>query len=151
MAENSRFQKRIKPGRYDRYTPLNATRETILQEACSLELIRLPRLGRPQPEADPTLRCNYHQSIRHNTEECTKVRDLIEELIQSGALASFVQKGQREGPRPLGTRVGRGGRFQAGRGRGRVRIGYEEGKAREPRVEAPMEQVSRTQKPLQDR
>lgn len=55
--------------------------EAVLQEACNLELISLPRLSRHQPGADPTLRCSYHQSIGHSTEECTKIRDQIEELI----------------------------------------------------------------------
>jgi len=77
IGESSRFQKRVKPGRYDRYTPLNATREAVLQEACSLELICLPHSRRTHPSADPTLRCNYHQNIGHNTKECTKVQDLI--------------------------------------------------------------------------
>jgi len=80
-GESPRYQKRVRPGKYDCYTPLNATRETVLQEACNLELIRLPRPGRPQPGADPTLRCSYHQSIRHSTKESTKVRDLIGELV----------------------------------------------------------------------
>jgi len=58
--ESTRHLKRVRSSKYDRYTPLNATRETVLQEACSLELICLPRPGRPQPGADPTLQCSYH-------------------------------------------------------------------------------------------
>jgi len=112
--ESARHQKRVRPGRYDRYTPLNVTQETVWQEACTLELICLPPPGRPKLGVDPTLRCSYHQTIGHNTEECTKVRDIIEELMQSGALARFVQRGQthREGPRAFGARRGRGGHFQ---------------------------------------
>jgi len=90
ITEGQRSQKRVRPGRFDRYTSLNTTREAVLQETCSLDLIRLPRPGRSQPGADPTLRCSYHQNIEHSTEDYTKVRDLIEELIQSGALAHFV-------------------------------------------------------------
>jgi len=52
----------------------------------------IPRPGQPQQGVNPTLRCSYHQSIRHSTEECTKVCDIIEELVQSGALARFVQR-----------------------------------------------------------
>jgi len=109
--------------------PLNTTREVVVQEACSLDLIRLPRPGRSQPRPDPALRCSYHQNIGHITEECTKVKDLIEELIQSSALARFVQKGRqfREGPRDFGARGGRGG--GRGRGRGRGRFGPEEEKS----------------------
>jgi len=126
-GESIRHPKRIRSGKYDRYTPLNTTRDTVLQEACNLELIRLPRPGRPQPGADPTLRCSYHQSIRHNTEECTKVHDLIEELVQFGALARFVQRGPtpRDGPRGFGAR-GRQGHHVRGRGR----VGAERREAR---------------------
>ena len=111
--ESPRLQKKVRARKYDRYTPLNTTWETILLEACSLELIRLPHPGRPQPGADPTLRCNYHQSIGHSIEECTKVHDFIEELVQSGALARFVQRSplRREGPIVFGTRGGREGRY----------------------------------------
>ena len=87
-----------------------------------MELIRLPRPGRSQLGADPTLRCSYHQSIGHSTEECTKVRDLIEELVQSGALTRFVQRSppRREGLRAFEIRGGRGGRYHEAKGRGRV-------------------------------
>ena len=77
-GENSRFQKKLRLGRYDCYTPLNATREAMLQKACNFELIHLPLPGRPQPGVDSILRCIYHQNIGHNTNECTRVRDLIE-------------------------------------------------------------------------
>jgi len=87
----------------------------------------------------PTLRCNYHQNIGHNTEEYTKVRDLIEELIQSGSLTHFIQRSwshaNREGSRNFGARGGRGGRFNGNRGRGRGCVELEEERTREPRVE----------------
>jgi len=89
-VEGQRSQKRARPGRFDRYTSLNTTREAVLQEACALDLIRLSRPEWSQSETDPVLRCSYHQKIGHNTEKCTKARDLIKELIQSGALARFV-------------------------------------------------------------
>jgi len=45
VGEGSRYQKRVRHGRYNQYTPFNATRETVLQEACNLKLICLPRSG----------------------------------------------------------------------------------------------------------
>jgi len=41
-----RFPKRIRLGRYDHYTPLNVTREVVLQKACNSELVQLSHPGR---------------------------------------------------------------------------------------------------------
>jgi len=71
-GEGSWIPKRIKPGKYDRYTLLNATREVVLREACNLELVRLPRSRPSHLVADPSFRCNYHKNIGHNTEQYTK-------------------------------------------------------------------------------
>jgi len=43
------------------------------------------------PYVDAMKRCNYHQNQGHTTKECCKVCDLIEELVRSGPLGSFVQ------------------------------------------------------------
>jgi len=70
-------------GRYDAYTPLNASRDAIIQEAYNLELVLLPQPLQSPLNADPTKRCWYHQNSGYTTEECIKVRDLIEDLIRS--------------------------------------------------------------------
>jgi len=64
----------------------------IIQEAYNLELVRLPQPVQSPPFTDPTKRCWYHQNSGHTTEECIKVRDLIEDLIRSGSLNRFIQQ-----------------------------------------------------------
>jgi len=39
---SSRFTRRSWPGRFEHYTPLNASWEAILREACNFELVQLP-------------------------------------------------------------------------------------------------------------
>jgi len=60
--------KRKRVSRYDAYTPLNASRDTIIQEAYNLELVCLPQPFQSPPNVDPTKRCWYHQNSCHTTE-----------------------------------------------------------------------------------
>ena len=49
----------------------------VLEEACSVELIQL------------RLRIDLHLISSHNTEDCTTLKDKIENLIQKGHLPKF--------------------------------------------------------------
>lgn len=70
--------------RFQQYTPLNAPRAQILQEALSADLIP-PLKKRPTPPgADDNKHYLYHQNLGHTTEECVTLRDMIEELIRAG-------------------------------------------------------------------
>ncbi|XP_052730552.1 uncharacterized protein LOC108324378 [Vigna angularis] len=78
--------------RFPQYTPLNASREKILREALSAELI-------PEQEANPTPKnadwskhCAYHKNMGHTTEDCWTLRDKIEELIRAGKLKKYVRE-----------------------------------------------------------
>jgi len=51
--ENPRLQKKVRPGRYNQYTPLNATWEAILQEACSRDLVRNSSSGTTPTRGKP--------------------------------------------------------------------------------------------------
>ena len=89
-SRTGRDQKRDNRGpRFSRYTPLNAERSKILQEALSAELIPPPRRALSPENADRNKRCRYHK----NTGQALK--DKIEELIQAGHLRRFV-RGTRE-------------------------------------------------------
>ncbi|XP_017420171.1 uncharacterized protein LOC108330176 [Vigna angularis] len=77
--------------RFQQYTPLNAPRAKILQEALSAELIPVP-LKRPTPPgADGNKHCMYHKNMGHTTEECVTLKDKIEELIRAGQLKKYVR------------------------------------------------------------
>ncbi|XP_014496299.1 uncharacterized protein LOC106757947 [Vigna radiata var. radiata] len=84
--------------KFQQYTPLNAPRAKILQEALSAQALPPPR-SRPTPSgADHTKHCLYHKNMGHSTEECITLRDKIEELIRAGHLKEFirVEKPDRE-------------------------------------------------------
>ena len=95
-SRTGRDQKKDNRGpRFSRYTPLNADRSKILQEALSAELIPPPRRALSPDNADHSKRCRYHKNTGHSTEECQALKDKIEELIQAGHLRRFV-RGTRE-------------------------------------------------------
>jgi len=84
-------QREPKPPRFAYYTPLNANRGRILEEALSADLIpSLQKLPTPR-NADTSKHCRYHQNYGHSTDECWALKDKIEELIQVGHLGRFVQ------------------------------------------------------------
>ena len=91
-SRTGRDQKRDNRGpHFSRYTPLNADRSKILQEALSVELIPPPRRALSPENADRSKRCRYHKNTGHSTEECQALKDKIEELIQAGHLRRFVR------------------------------------------------------------
>ncbi|XP_052723752.1 uncharacterized protein LOC128193711 [Vigna angularis] len=78
--------------RFQQYTPLNAPREKILREALSADLIRQPEGCQTPKGADGSKHCAYHRNMGHTTEECTALKDKIEELIQAGKLKQYVRE-----------------------------------------------------------
>jgi len=84
---NSRFSKRKYSGRFENYTPLNTSREVVLQEVCNPEHVQLPSPKQSHLGVDPMLQHSYHHNIKHNTEDCSKVHDILEELVWSKALS----------------------------------------------------------------
>ncbi|XP_020232499.1 uncharacterized protein LOC109812852 [Cajanus cajan] len=94
VTNDSQFKKTraSKWGRYDFYTPLNATRVHILEEANNTNLITLPPPGYSPNSVDKSKHCRYHRNYGHTTEECRTLKDRIEELIQGGHLGQYVQR-----------------------------------------------------------
>ncbi|XP_019450633.1 PREDICTED: uncharacterized protein LOC109352885 [Lupinus angustifolius] len=80
-----------KKAKYSTYTPLNASRSRILQEVLSIHLVQLPRPRptKPGPQ-DRSKYCDYHSMFGHLTNDCTQLRDTIEDLIQAGHLQRFI-------------------------------------------------------------
>jgi len=84
-------QRDARPLRYAQYTPLNANRGRILEEALHAALIHTPKRVLKPRNVDTTKHCRFHQNYGHTTEECVVLKDRIEELIQVGHLKRFVQ------------------------------------------------------------
>ncbi|CAL0328659.1 unnamed protein product [Lupinus luteus] len=80
-----------KKSKYSAYTPLNASRSRILQEVLTTHLVQLPRPrpAKPGPQ-DRSKYCEYHSMFGHLTNDCTQLRDTIEDLIQAGHLQRFI-------------------------------------------------------------
>ncbi|XP_027337111.1 uncharacterized protein LOC113850766 [Abrus precatorius] len=77
--------------KYPSYTTLNSNQSRILDQALATEILRMPRRANTPPRADKSKSCRYHQNRGHTTEECTALRDKIEELIKGEHLKNFVQ------------------------------------------------------------
>ncbi|MCI30990.1 hypothetical protein A2U01_0052201, partial [Trifolium medium] len=84
-------------GNYIGYTPLNTSRETILQECANAEFaeagIRPPREIWENPRMDTTKFCRFHRSAGHDTEDCIQLKDAIEDLIKIGKLSRYTTRG----------------------------------------------------------
>ncbi|XP_019429694.1 PREDICTED: uncharacterized protein LOC109337226 [Lupinus angustifolius] len=80
-----------KKAKYSTYTPLNANRSRILHEVLSTHLVQLsrPRPTKPDPQ-DRSKYCDYHSMFGHLTNDCTQLRDTIEDLIQAGHFQRFI-------------------------------------------------------------
>ncbi|XP_020209122.1 uncharacterized protein LOC109794071 [Cajanus cajan] len=112
VNNDSQFKKSARTnraGRYDFYTPLNAPRVHILEEASNSNLLDLPPPGHTPNSANKSKHYRYHRNYGHTTNEWRTLRDRIEELIQAGHPGHYIH-------RQPGSRGGPGGR---GRGRGR--------------------------------
>ncbi|XP_068461731.1 uncharacterized protein [Phaseolus vulgaris] len=88
-----RAREEFRSRKFQQYTPLNANRARVLQEAMATEIIPPLRKARTPERADHTKHCEYHKNHGHHTEECIGLKDRIEELIQAGQLKRFVQGG----------------------------------------------------------
>ncbi|XP_020239392.1 uncharacterized protein LOC109818356 [Cajanus cajan] len=76
--------------KYSHYTPLNASRAVVLEQALASEVLAVPKRASTPPRANVSKSCKYHRNHRHSTEECAALRDKIEDLIKQGQLRNFV-------------------------------------------------------------
>jgi len=75
---------KVRLPKFASYTPLNANRGQILEEALSADFLAIPRKATTLRNANTTKHCRFHQNYGHTTEECVALKDKIEELIQAG-------------------------------------------------------------------
>ncbi|XP_058733604.1 uncharacterized protein LOC131605242 [Vicia villosa] len=99
-------ERRGPAGRFNDYTPLNASREKILAECKSTEFknssIWPPKSNPTRPGTDKSKYCKFHKSYGHLTDECIHLKDAIKTLIKEGRLSKYTKKGEpprREAPR----------------------------------------------------
>ncbi|XP_019168187.1 PREDICTED: uncharacterized protein LOC109163918 [Ipomoea nil] len=72
------------------FTTLNRSAAKAMQYAQSCNLIKLPP---PEPEGrDKSKHCAYHRCVGHDTEECTHLKQLLEDLLNLGKLDKCVGK-----------------------------------------------------------
>ncbi|XP_020240629.1 uncharacterized protein LOC109819334 [Cajanus cajan] len=76
--------------RYTTYTPLNASRAKVLEQALSSEILIIPKRANTPPRADKAKACRFHRNRGHSTEECSALKDKLEDLIKQGHLKNFV-------------------------------------------------------------
>lgn len=57
----------------------------MLDYAQSYNLVRLPEPGRDGE--DMSKYCAYHRNRGHNTEDCSSLKRVVEELLKSGELS----------------------------------------------------------------
>ena len=69
--------------------------EVVLKTLITNKLVTLPDNSRPY---DPPIRspwwredhtCSYHRSKGHNTENCFKLKDVIQDLIEAGKVVTY--------------------------------------------------------------
>ncbi|XP_058741497.1 uncharacterized protein LOC131613876 [Vicia villosa] len=99
-------ERRGPTGRFNDYTPLNASREKILAECKSTDFknsnVRPLKSNPTRPGTDKFKYCKYHKSHGHLTNECIHLKDAIETLIKEGRLSKYTKKrepSRREDPR----------------------------------------------------
>ncbi|XP_020225492.1 uncharacterized protein LOC109807386 [Cajanus cajan] len=86
--------------KYSYYTPLNASRAAVLEQALASEVLAVPKRVSTPPRADTNKSCRYHRNRGHSTEECPALKDRIEDLIKQGQLQNFVDRPKSSQHRP---------------------------------------------------
>ncbi|XP_061357172.1 uncharacterized protein LOC133307274 [Gastrolobium bilobum] len=87
---------RDRVGRYDKYTPLNASRSQIWREVAMTEM---KKVDRPRPifdtgGLDKSKYCAFHDGPGHTTDQCWDLRDAVEKFVRDGRFRQYVMKTQ---------------------------------------------------------
>ncbi|XP_058722192.1 uncharacterized protein LOC131593949 [Vicia villosa] len=83
-------------GKFREYTPLNASRERILNKCANAKFqtgkVRFSKTMPARPNMDKSKFCRFHKGHGHNTEDCIHLKDAIEILIREGHQKQYAKK-----------------------------------------------------------
>ncbi|XP_021725287.1 uncharacterized protein LOC110692560 [Chenopodium quinoa] len=80
-----------RPGKLNQYTPLTHSRSHIFSvNKADYKWQRPPRMV--NRSRDTSKWCDFHRDYGHTTEECTHLKDNIEDLVRRGYLSQFKQR-----------------------------------------------------------
>ena len=102
-SPNHRARRGSPSGRFRNYAALNASKTQVLMEVRE-QLPRSERMRTHPEKRNPNKFCLYHRDHGHDTEECLRLRDEIEELIRRGRLNRFIRcrsENREDRPRAL--------------------------------------------------
>ena len=78
--------------KFQEYTPLTVNMEQIMNAIGNEPYIQHPNPLCHGPNKDKNKYCSYHKDIEHTTEQCVKLKDEIEFLIEKGYLKEFIHE-----------------------------------------------------------
>ncbi|XP_020225182.1 uncharacterized protein LOC109807065 [Cajanus cajan] len=61
-----------------------------MEQALASEILVMLKRANTPPRADKAKTCRFHRNRGHSTEECSTLKDKLEDLIKQGHLRSFV-------------------------------------------------------------
>ena len=76
--------------KYYNYTPLTTSREQILNVISNESFMHRPNPLWHGLNTDKNKYCSYHKDIEHTIEQCTKLKDEIEYLIEKSHLKKYI-------------------------------------------------------------
>lgn len=131
---------RCKSMRYTQYTPFTTYRSYIMDRALAINILTMPKRANTPPKANYSKCCIYRRNCGHSMEECSALKDKIEELVKLNHLKEFVHK-------PRSYRLEGRSRLESSQGRDREHVGQsEKGRSRSrsrEREEKPLDQQGR--------
>ncbi|CAA0839390.1 Unknown protein, partial [Striga hermonthica] len=90
--------------RFERYTPLRATKNEVLMYIRDKDYVKWPtKMRTPANKRSRDKYCRFHRDHGHDTEDCETLKNEIEDLIRRGYLKKFVGK-DRSSPQPRRSR-----------------------------------------------
>ena len=89
------------PRRFSNFNqPLSKVLERLVQKGLLRPLINVKPLSSNSPGYDPNSYCNFHQAIGHPTDTCIRLKNEIQNLIESGKITDPENPNTRTNPFP---------------------------------------------------
>ncbi|KAK6153353.1 hypothetical protein DH2020_012992 [Rehmannia glutinosa] len=86
--------------RFERYTPLNTSKNEILMYIRDKDYVKWPsKMKTPANKRSGDKYCTFHRDHGHDTKDCETLKNEIEDLIRRGYLGSFVANNRESPPK----------------------------------------------------